>query len=323
MDELRELLKARPLPGPRWNLDAAVDLREHLVWMRMKGRADRTLVCRRRAVVLLAEWLRRDPADATHDELCAYQLHLAARSQNNSQWQVKLLRPYFAWLYVMGRRSDDPCALVPLATTPRGLPRPMSEARVMTMIAEAPVRLLPWLILAAWCGLRACEVAALRVPDFTLDRDGQPVVYVRGKGGRHREVPVPGWAWPIITATLAESGPCWRKVRGFGSVTPELVSDACNRYLHRIGIPDTLHSLRHRAATLVLRERRDIRLVQDFLGHASLATTQIYTKVESAELAAAVNALPAPPDLPDIPGLTRPGAVALRVVDDTAHGGTA
>ncbi len=329
MDELRKLLEARPLPGGRYPLHVASDLAEHLVWMRLSGLSDRTLVCRRRAVVLLAEWLGHDPATATFDDLDAYQMHLARTSTPGmARWTVSLLRPYYTWLFRRGRRSDDPAALLPIGRRPQGLPRPISEAKINDAIENAPARVLPWLILAGWCALRACEIARLRVEDFTLDRDGAPVVLIHGKGDQVREVPVPAWAWPVITYGLPESGPCWRKQRGFGSVTPQIVSRATNKYLHGIDIADTLHALRHRAATLLLRTVRrtgegDIRTVQQLLGHSSLNTTQIYTKVESEELAAAVNAMPAPPRLPHLPGLARPGVPALRVVDDTAHGGTA
>lgn len=310
-------------PAPGYDLDLVLALREHLLWLRMKGRGERLLACRRRALVRLAEHVGHDPATATYRELYVWQVHLAATSMENMRWQTALVRPYFRWLHDRGDRPDNPAALLPCPPSKRGLPRPMAEQKVMAMIATAPPRLLPWLVLAAWCGLRAAEIAGLRAEDFTLDHHGRAWCLVRGKGGTERDVAIPSWAWPHIHAAAADHGPCWRKVVGFGAVSPKLLSHLCNKYLRRIGITDTLHSLRHRAATLMLEDNPgDLRLVQDFLGHRDSKTTAIYTRVRSSRLAAAAELLPQP-DPAILPALTPTGRHHLHVVDDTAPGGTA
>lgn len=310
-------------PAPGYNLDLVRDLREHLLWLRMRGRSERTLACRRRALVRLAEFLGGDPSTATGRELYIWQVGLAETSIETMRWQTALVRPYFRWLHDRGVRPDNPAALLPVPSRKRGLPRPMAEQKVMAMLAKAPARLLPWLILAAWCGLRAMEIAELRVEHLTVDHKGQAWCLVHGKGGTVREVAIPDWAWPHVRGAAADAGPCWRKVKGFGAVNAKLVSQLSNAYLRRIGITDTLHSLRHRAATLMLEQNGgDIALVQDFLGHADPATTRIYTQVRSARIRAAVEHLPAPGPgvLPELPGQP---ARHLHVVDETAHGGTA
>lgn len=76
---------------------------------------------------------------------------------------------------------------------------------------------------------------------------------------------------------MPKRGPVIRRLDGnHGAVSPSLVSTVANKHLHDLGIPDTLHSLRHRAATELYRHTKDIRLVGDILGHASPATTAIY-----------------------------------------------
>lgn len=310
-------------PGAGWDLDAVADLREHLLWMRMQGRSDRTLGCRRRVMVGLAEYLGRDPVDATYRELYGWQVNVARTSIGYMSWQTSLIRPYYRWLHDRGVRPDNPAALLPCPPAKPGLPRPMDEHKVMQMIADAPPRLLPWLILAAWCGLRAGEIAAMRVEHLSVDRAGRAWCLVHGKGGRQREVSIPSWAWPIVQAASAPAGPCWRKVIGFGAVGPDLVSGLCNTYLHKIGIADTLHSLRHRAATLMLDDTQRIEVVQDFLGHSNPRITRVYTLVRSSRIGDAIDRLPRPSVLP----AGTPGAPAearhLHVVDDTAHGGSA
>ena len=170
--------------------------------------------------------------------------------------------------------------------------------------------------LAGWSGLRAAEIAERDVEDFFVDDRGH-WVRVLGKGGTVRHVPVPGWIWPTIAEALAPSGRAWRRERGIGPVTPRHVSDYCNDHIHACGFGDTLHALRHRAATEAYEGSRDQRLIQEFLGHLHADSTAIYTRVSPTRMAAAVEALPRLP-LP-----TPPGGRHLHVVDDTALGGTA
>lgn len=130
-------------PAPGFNLDLVLDLREHLLWLRMKGRSERLIACRRRAMVGLAEQLDHDPSTATYRELYAWQVRLATKSLEHMRWQTALIRPYFRWLHDRGVRPDNPAALLPCPPSKRGLPRPMAEQKVMAMIAGAPPRLLP------------------------------------------------------------------------------------------------------------------------------------------------------------------------------------
>lgn len=304
------------LPGGIWNLELVSGLREHLIWMRLNGRAECTVAARRRTCVRLAEWLGRDPVNATFEELYGWQAHLLKVSVIQVRHQTALLRPYFGWLHDLGRRPDNPCALLPMPRARRGLPRPIAEAVLVRVITEAPPRLLPWLLLAGWSGLRAAEIAYLRVDDFSVDERDQAWVRVIGKGDVERTTAIPDWAWPSIEFGLARTGPAWRRERGFGHVTAQHVSQYCNDFLHKvIGVPDTLHSLRHRVATVTYEQTGDLRLVQDLLGHASPQTTAVYTRVASRRLATAIGDLPHP-TLPPV------AARHLRAVDGT-HGGTA
>jgi site-specific recombinase XerD len=81
---------------------------------------------------------------------------------------------------------------------------------------------------------------------------------------------------------------------GEGPVRPHVVSHQCNRYLHECGSPATLHQLRHRFATQTYRYRRDLRVVQEVMGHLDPATTAGYAAYDEAAAAAAVDAIPVP-----------------------------
>ena len=303
------------LPGPSYPLHLVTHLAEHLVWMRLQGRAERTLYARRRALVRLAEHLGTDPLHASYEALYAWQVQLLGTSATLVRWSTALVRPYYRWCQAIGHRRDDPAALLPIPRRRRGLPRPIGEESLRRAVDQAPPRLLPWLLLAGWSGLRAAEIAGLDVEDFFVDEQLQVWARVLGKGDVVRHAPIPEWAWPAIAAALPASGRAWRRERGLGPVTAQHVSQYCCEYLHRVGIPDTLHALRHRVATLTYEQTGDLRLVQDLLGHADIATTAVYTRVASRRLAAAIN---------DLPAARLPGRRHLHAVHstDTTRGAT-
>lgn len=280
-------------PGPGWSLKLVSHLGDHLLWMRLRGLSERTMLCRRRACVRLAEHLGHDPITATYDELYAWQAHLLRISINQVRNQTALVRPYFQWLQDAGHRGDNPSRLLPMPRKRRGLPRPIAEVRLSEVIRTAPPRLLPWYLLAGWSGLRAGEIAGLAVENFSSDELGQHWVRVVGKGGYVRDAPILSWTWPTILAALPSSGPAWRRERGEGPVTGKIVSEACSKHLKQIGFPDRLHALRHRAATALYEASGwDIRLVQEYLGHQNSDTTAVYTQVKPQRIAAAALGLP-------------------------------
>ena len=103
----------------------------------------------------------------------------------------------------------------------------------------------------------------------------------------------PVWAWLLIRPALATEGLCFRRERGTGPVTPQVVSQLANDWLHKSGTRSTLHSLRHFAGSSGI-DVEDSRVVQAFLGHASPATTAIYAAVAPHRIAAMVNTFPRP-----------------------------
>lgn len=271
-------------------------LDEHLEWMRRCDRSPRTIRARRQVLTWLAEFLGSDPATATEADLDRWQSSLDTREK--IRWQTHVIRPYYRYLHVRGIRPDNPAALLPVPKQLRRLPRPIPEDRLFAAVVEAPPRVLPWLLLAGWCGLRAGEIANLKTTNFATDSDGAVWVRFTGKGGVERDVPVPDWVWAALQPHLpTEVGPCFRRAYrpDRGPLTPKLLSDTCSRYFASRGIPDRLHSLRHRVATAALRDSNDLRLVQDLLGHANLGTLHVYTQVQPRDMAQTVGRLARPP----------------------------
>lgn len=196
--------------------------------------------------------------------------------------------------------GDAGHALPPRLRGPRikkGLPRPVTPdeaVNLAAMVAEDAAE--EWiaardravLLLLYGAGLRIAEALALPAGLLPLG----DVMMVTGKGGKQRVVPV----LPIVRAAvadyaskvpwpLAKDGPLFRGAKG-GPLSQGMIQKAVARARIALGLPATAtpHALRHSFATHLLGAGADLRSLQELLGHASLSSTQIYTKVDAATL---------------------------------------
>jgi integrase/recombinase XerC len=190
----------------------------------------------------------------------------------------------------------------------RSLPKPLSvvSARgVADPANRAGEQREPWVIardaavlaLLYGSGLRISEALSLKRRDAPLPGSTDQIT-VTGKGSKTRMVPVlPQVAQAvadyiaICPLDLAPDAPLFRGERG-GPLSPRIVQLAMERLRGALGLPDTAtpHALRHSFATHLLARGGDLRSIQELLGHASLATTQIYTAVDSTHLVEAYRA---------------------------------
>lgn len=266
-------------------------LDEHCRWMMRAGRAPRTIRVRRMHMQYLADYLGRDPVDATQAELEGWQDSLPVEQL---RFKTAVIRPYFDYLHKRGIRPDNPAALLVTPRAKRGLPRPIMFSELERAIRTAPPRIQAWLILAAYGGLRAKEIAHLERSCFEPGPGGTMFIRLtRTKGERQRVTALPAWAWELIEPALAPAGLCFRRERGTGPVTAQQVSQIANDWLHKAGISSTLHALRHWAGSSGINVE-DIRVVQEYLGHADPATTAVYTAVAPRRIAAMVESFPRP-----------------------------
>ncbi|MBE5459737.1 hypothetical protein E3G69_002865 [Mycobacteroides abscessus] len=283
------------LPGGHYGYGVSY-LDEHCRWMLRAGRADRTVKVRRMHLQYLTDFLGRDPVDATERELEAWQDSLP---REQLQYKTAMVRPYYGYLHARGYRADNPAALLVSPRPKRGLPRPIVFEAMQRAILYAPTpRIQAWLILAAYGGLRAEEIACLAISCFEqLSSGGVFIRLTETKGDYPRVSALPAWAWEMIRPALQTEGLCFRRVRGTGPVTAQQVSQQCNDWLHKSGTRSTLHSLRHWAGSEGI-ESEDLRVVQEFLGHTNPATTAIYTKVRPTRIARMVEQFPRLDDVP-------------------------
>jgi integrase/recombinase XerD len=214
------------------------------------------------------------------------------------------LRQFFGFLVDEGLRKDDPSSALPRPRTRRPLPRLLGHGEVEALFARAQaeataerpeaVRMLALLELLYGSGLRATELVSL--PLNAVPRDA-PFLTITGKGGQQRMVPVSGPARLALTRWLAVRPQGSRLLFPSTSATGHLTRIRLFQLLRALAVragidPEKVspHVLRHAFATQLLEGGADLRVLQTMLGHADIATTQIYTHVDGARLVALVNA---------------------------------
>lgn len=214
------------------------------------------------------------------------------------------LRQFYGFLLDEGLRQDDPSPALPRPRTRRPLPRLLSHGEVEAMLRRAEeeaaadrpeaLRMLALLELLYGSGLRATELVSL--PLNAVPRDA-PFLTVTGKGGQQRMVPVSTRARHALSRWLAVRPPGGKLLfpsrSGAGHITRIRLYQLLRDLAGRAGIDRekvSPHVLRHAFATHLLEGGADLRVLQTLLGHADIATTQIYTHVDSARLVALVNA---------------------------------
>jgi len=211
------------------------------------------------------------------------------------------LRQFYGFLVDEGVRVDDPSAALPRPPARRPLPKVLGHGEVDALFRRAEedaltddpaaVRLLVLVEMLYGSGLRATELVGL--PLAAVPRDA-PFVTVTGKGGQARMVPVGGRAQAALSRWLAlrPEGKFLFPSRNGKHLTRVRLFQLVKELAIRAGIaPERVspHVLRHAFATHLLEGGADLRVLQTLLGHADIATTQIYTHVDSARLVALVN----------------------------------
>lgn len=215
--------------------------------------------------------------------------------------KASALRQFFGYLLDEKLRADDPSSALPRPAPRRPLPKILSHAEIRTLFERAELeaeggrppalRLLALLELLYGSGLRATELVAL--PLAAVPRDA-PLLTVTGKGSQQRMVPVSGRARQALSRWLAvrpEGGKFLFPSRG-NHLSRIRLFQLVKDLAARAGIDPgkvSPHVLRHAFATHLLEGGADLRVLQMLLGHADIATTQIYTHVDAARLVELVN----------------------------------
>lgn len=264
-----------------------------LQWMRLSGHSPRTRYTRRGHVRAVARKLQlRSPADVTGEHLIFLFSQEDWSLEHRRGMRTSLVQ-FFDHCMKSGVVRRNPASALPKMPESKPKPRPAPEWLWQELIDKAGPRELLMIRLAGEAGLRRAEIAQVHRDDVLWDGDGWALI-VHGKGDKQRVVP--------INTALAEQiqrGPVWLpehlrhghlfpSVDQWGNVVAKHLSpDRVGRLMSDL-MPEgyTAHKLRHRYATRGFAGTKNLRAVQEALGHASVATTQRYVAVSSPEVRA-------------------------------------
>jgi integrase/recombinase XerD len=261
---------------------------------------------RRYAAFLEARGVARS-ADADVGDVRAFLASISASTHGDDERPyaattvartLSSVRSFHRFLLREGLADGDPSAAVVRPRLPRALPHPLALDEIGALL-EVPSHATPAglrdraaLELLYGAGLRVSEMTELDVDDLDLDGGA---VRVLGKGGKEREVPLGRFARDALGAYLTGGRPAlatsrtrgalFLNARG-GRLTRQSVARLVAGYARTAGIGRRVspHDLRHSFATHLLDGGADVRVVQELLGHASVATTQNYTLVTATHL---------------------------------------
>ncbi|MEM8618303.1 MAG: site-specific tyrosine recombinase XerD [Actinomycetota bacterium] len=287
-----------------------LEVEEFLAWMLAeKGRSPNTLTAYRRDLRAYSQWLaergssieRVDRAELV--EFVDARRHSGVATSTLAR-QLAAIRMLHRFLAIESYRSDDPTADLEGVRVPTGLPKPLTEDEVERLLAAAAPndppgrRDLALLELLYATGARISEAVGLSIGDLDTE---QRLVRLFGKGAKERIVPYGGSAARALDAWFETDGRVafvperWRRrddadavflnQRG-GRLSRQAAWNIVKQRAARAGLTGDLspHVLRHSCATHLLDHGADLRIVQEMLGHASISTTQVYTRVSQERL---------------------------------------
>ncbi|MDQ1426647.1 MAG: integrase/recombinase XerC [Acidimicrobiaceae bacterium] len=258
----------------------------------VQARSERGEISRRtrREIHSRLDSLGRSYGDRPIDELDAraidrWQRSIGHHSPAARRAYLSTVKVFCRWLVAEQHLATDPTVGAARVREPRRVPRALSirsVAAVLAAAADPRSQTIIWLMVGL--GLRCCEVARLELGDW--DREAA-TLHIRGKADNERLLPVPAAAGQAIAAYLDtvgwRAGPIVRGMRG-QVITANALSVQVSKLMSAAGIKSrprdgvSAHALRHTCASDVYENCRDLRTVQAMMGHASIATTEIYLR---------------------------------------------
>ncbi|GJJ20068.1 tyrosine-type recombinase/integrase [Mycolicibacterium mageritense] len=256
------------------------------------GRPRTTRQLRQWQVTYLRQSLNMPVDRITHDDLIDwFAIHEEWKPETRRSYRAGV-RGFFAWAHKAGVIAENPALDLPQVKVPRAVAQPVPESVFFEAIRAAAPRTALMLRLAGELGLRRAEVARVHTRDLRHTPAGAQLV-VHGKGSRERLLPVSADLAAKIAAGPAgycpgmpATGWLFPSEKG-GHVTPRWAGTLCSHALPGVW---TMHKARHRFASKAYRGTRNIRAVQEMLGHSSVAITERYTAVDDDEMRAAMMA---------------------------------
>ncbi len=297
MTDLAELDELKPALDP--------SAEDYLTWLAVeRGRAANTIAAYRRDLVAYEQFLRSSGLDVGNATRTTVERHMAAMMRAgigaaSASRALTAVRGLYRFRAEEGLGDSDPTLDLPAPRVGQRLPKAISEDEVLRLLEAASgtgprdLRDTAMLELLYGTGMRVGELVGLSIGDIASDSG---LIRVFGKGSKERLVPLGRFAaqslerWldpggrpelaPRRWARKGDAEALFINARG-GRLTRQGAWEVIARRARTVGLGDKVHPhvLRHSCATHMLGRGADVRVVQELLGHASVATTQVYTKV--------------------------------------------
>lgn len=268
-----------------------------------RGASPNTLAAYRRDLAQAAEWMQGALGDADATALRKLMADYQSLAASSAARKLSALRQFFAFLLDEGERDDNPALDIARPTTQRPLPRILTHGDIEQLFAvageeaggvtppAAARRMLLLLELLYGSGLRASELVSL--PRRAIG-GGREFLIVRGKGDKERLVPLSERTRDALERwlPLLTDGALWLFPSGKAHLSRVRLFQLLRELAARAGLDPAAispHVLRHAFATHLLEGGADLRALQLMLGHADIATTEIYTHVDGRRLVELVN----------------------------------
>lgn len=271
----------QPVPG---SSSSVTDILDWVRWMRAFGTPPTTIVTRRHYLMTLSrDHPNRALRDLTEADLVDWFSKKTWKPSTRKSARSSL-RSFYDWCIHTGRVPASPAHGIPPIRVPRARPKPTPESVYRDALATDDERARLAVRLGGQCGLRRGEICKVRGEDV-LQTEGGRSLRVVGKGGHVRDVPLP----EDLAQEILDHGPGWLfpTTLGDGHLTPHHLAKIVTTAL---GGSACTHSLRHRAATKAYAGTRDLRAVQELLGHQKPETTAGYILVPDDTIRAAMEA---------------------------------
>lgn len=275
-------------------------IERYRLFLQAAGRPKTTIGTRMAHMSRIARCLGASPEEVTHDLLEVWFAHQRQWGQETRRGYRASTTGFFGWAHAAGHIPIDPSTKLPSVKAGLPTPKPAPDRIWKEALVAADARTTVMLYLACEAGLRRGEVAQVHTDDLREGFSGYQLL-VHGKGAKDRLIPISDEIAAMILAGPGGHTP-GRGDRGFlfpgaddGHLSARWVGKLC-----AVAMPGvwTMHKLRHRFATQAYQRTRNLRALQQLLGHASVATTQLYTAVDDDEMRetmlAAANSGPRP-----------------------------
>jgi integrase/recombinase XerC len=260
-------------------------INSYLTYLKAAGQAPSTIEQRRIQLNRIQTFHQGNLTNATKTTLIEFMAdEIGHNSPEYRKSMRTALRGFYSWAQQNGHNQTNPAENLPPIKIPRPLPRPVSEEALRTAYDNANDEVKVMILLGAMGGLRLSEITHLH----TDDREGN-ILRVRGKGNKLRIVPL-NTTLNAALDRLELNGQSGYYFNNPQTGLPWSISYVGKQLRSLLPKKYAAHSLRHRAASVAYSATKDIRAVQELLGHSSVSTTQLYTAITGDDLKATVGA---------------------------------